>query len=392
MSRRRWGIVNAAWRGWVESMIPKEEQLRAAIADQAGEWFVVNDEGPLDLPNSIALAAWLKASPVHIEEFLGVSVIARDMRELGADSEFSLQTVVSRAQAEADSAARPLWSRVIGRFRRMPSRRWLVAAAAITAIVVVGLGLLFSWNVRSVPHVQPSGAAIALHLETRHGEQLVRPLADNSVLHLNTDSAVTIRYSNAERLVTLDSGQADFEVAHEPDRAFRVLAGSAEVIAVGTRFDVRLEHEATVVTVVEGRVAVGPSPLLEKTGANSSLDHPPRFVQVGANQQIRAAAGEWPAMPATVDAQRITAWLQRQIVFDEEPLEHVAAEFNRYTQKPIEIATPGLRNLQISGVFATDDPEAFIAFLRSLKGVRVEVTATKIRISQDPDVSTPDYT
>ena len=70
-------------------------------------------------------------------------------------------------------------------------------------------------------------------------------------------------------------------------------------------------------------------------------------------------------------------------MFDHEPLEHVAAEFNRYGPKPIEIATPALRNLQISGVFATDDPEAFIAFLRSLKGVRVEVTETRVRVSRD---------
>jgi transmembrane sensor len=68
-------------------------------------------------------------------------------------------------------------------------------------------------------------------------------------------------------------------------------------------------------------------------------------------------------------------------VFDHEPLEHVVAEYNRYTAKPIEIATPALRNLQISGVFATDDTEAFVAFLRSLKGVRVEVTETRIRVS-----------
>ena len=72
--------------------------------------------------------------------------------------------------------------------------------------------------------------------------------------------------------------------------------------------------------------------------------------------------------------------LRREIVFDHEPLERVAAEYNRYIQKPIEIATPALRNLQISGVFATDDTDAFIAFLRSLKGVRVEVTQTQIRV------------
>ena len=85
----------------------------------------------------------------------------------------------------------------------------------------------------------------------------------------------------------------------------------------------------------------------------------------------------------TVDAASATAWLRREIVFDHEPLERVAAEYNRYTPKPIEIATPALRNLQISGVFATDDTDAFIAFLRSLKGVRVEVTPTQIRVSRN---------
>ena len=61
----------------------------------------------------------------------------------------------------------------------------------------------------------------------------------------------------------------------------------------------------------------------------------------------------------------------------------MVSEINRYAPMPIEITTPALRELEISGVFATDDPEAFIAFLRSLKGVRVAVTATRLRASQD---------
>jgi ferric-dicitrate binding protein FerR (iron transport regulator) len=60
----------------------------------------------------------------------------------------------------------------------------------------------------------------------------------------------------------------------------------------------------------------------------------------------------------------------------------VTREFNRYAPTPFEITTPALQDLKISGVFATDDTEAFIAFLRSLKGVHVEVTPTRILISQ----------
>jgi transmembrane sensor len=241
--------------------------------------------------------------------------------------------------------------------------------------VVLSLGLLFTWNLRPTRRLAgPTGIA-TLHFETRHGEQLTQRLADNSVLHLNTDSAVSVLYSKSERLVVLMSGQVEFEVAHEANRAFRVHTGSADVIDIGTQFDVRLEQGATVVTVVEGRVAVGP-PI-------SSQNRSARSIELTADQQIRVAEGEWPAAPVAVDAERTTSWLHRQIAFDHEPLERVAAEYNRYTSKPIEIATPALRALQISGVFATDDTEAFIAFLRSLKGVRVEVTETRILVSGD---------
>lgn len=359
----------------------REEQVRAAIAEQAAVWLVANDEGRLDARESAALAAWLKASPLHVEEFLRASVIARDLREARTDPEYSLETVLARARAEDDTPVRPLWPRVIAPVSSISLRRWLTAAVTTAAVAVLSLGLFSLWNVRPVAPVPVRAGTTALHFETGHGEQLSRRLEDNSVLHLNTDSVVTIRFSKTERLVTLTSGQAEFEVAHDPARAFRVLTGSAEVVAIGTQFDVRLQEDSTVVTVIEGRVTVGPSPMLEKRGGTNANDAP-RHVQVGADQQIRVTEAEWPATPIAVDAQHTTAWLHREIVFDHEPLERVAAEFNRYAPKPIEIATPALRKLQISGAFATDDNDAFIAFLRSLKGVRVEATATRIRVSQ----------
>ena len=362
-------------------MTSNDERVRAVIAEHAAEWLVANEEGPLDARESAALTAWLKASPVHVEEFLGVAVIARDLRDAGTDPEYSLETVLARARADDDSPAQPLWPRVI--VRGISSRGWLTAAVTMAGLGVVSLALFSWWAVRPTTPVSAPVTTTALHFETGHGEQLGRRLADGSVLYLDTDSAVTIRFGKTARLVTLTSGQADFEVAHDPARAFRVFAGAAEVVALGTNFDVRLEPGSTVITVVEGRVAVGLAPMLEKPGTNSNQSLPSRFVQVGADQQLRVTEGEWPATPVTVEVQHSTAWLHRQIVFDHEPLERVAAEFNRYAPKPIEIVTPALRTLEISGVFATDDPEAFIAFLRSLKAVRVEVTATRIRVSQD---------
>jgi len=138
---------------------------------------------------------------------------------------------------------------------------------------------------------------------------------------------------------------------------------------------VRLEPGSTVVTVVEGRVAVG--------AQNSNPNQAVRSIELAANQQIRVADGALPAAPVAADAGRTTSWLHRQIAFDHEPLERVAAEYNRYTSKPFVIATQALRTLRISGVFATDDTDALIAFLRSLKGVRVEMTENRILVSGD---------
>lgn len=362
-------------------MSTKDERVRDLIAEQAAAWFVAN-RGGLSAAERDAFAAWLVASPVHIEEYLTLSVIARDLREACADSVASIDAIVARAAVSDDSRVEHLWPWLLAAVRDVPARRWHAAAVAMAAVSAVCVGLLVMWNPKPSSQVSVSASAAALRFETRHGEQHTYRLADDSVLHLNTDTAVTVRYSKTERLVVLTSGEVDFEVAREPGRAFRVFAGPAEVVDLGTQFDVRTGTASTVVTVIKGRVAVRPAPLLEKDGTGSSPDRLPRLVQLGADQQVTVTRGAWPAAPVAVDAKRVSAWLHRQIVFDHEPLARVAAEFNRYAAKPIEITTPELQDLEISGVFTTDNSEEFIAFLRSLDGVRVDVTATRVTVSR----------
>jgi transmembrane sensor len=364
-------------------MDENEQKSRDAIAEQAAERFVADSDGSLDERGSAALLGWLKASPAHIEALLDVATIARDLPALRDDPAYSVEAMVALARTE-EATVQPLRPGPIAAAKETPRipTRWPLAAAAVGIFAVVCMGIFLIWNPRSSGPSLFSGTT-ALHFETRHGEQRTWQLEDRTTIHLNTDSAVTIRYGKTERVAMLTSGQAYFEVAHEPDRAFRVFAGAAEVIAIGTKFDVRLEDDVTIVTMVEGRIAVGPSSMWGASGADSGKEQPGRFVELGPDQQVRLVAGVWPPEVTALDSQRDTAWLHRQIVFDREPLKAVAAEFNRYAQKPIAIQSSALQDLQISGTFATDDTEAFIAFLRRLKGVRVEVTATQILVSGD---------
>ncbi len=363
-------------------MTSNEEPNRVAIAEQAAEWFVTHDEGPLGERESAALVSWLKASPDNIEEFMGVSVIARDLRTACADAGLSANGLLDRARAGDASRSAPAWRRPLAAVRGFPAMGWQAATVALVAVGLVSFGSHWWWNPRPLVHMTSAPVVTALHFKTGHGEQQTHLLADGSVLHLNTDSAVTVRYSNSERQVILTSGEVNFEIVHVKDRPFRVIGGPAEIVDLGTKFDVRLEDHATLVTVAEGRVAVRPLP--QGGSATSSLrsDRLASFVQLGADEQLRVTPESWPATPVSVDAQRTTAWLHRQIIFESEPLDRVASEFNRYTSTPIEITAPQLRDVKVSGVFATGNSMAFVAFLRTLDGVQVDVTATRIIVSQ----------
>jgi transmembrane sensor len=367
-------------------MSATDERVRGLIAQRAADWFVANRAG-LTQQERQSFNDWLRESPVHVEEYLALASIARDLRRACAASAPSIEALVASARGEADAKVESVWSRIVANVTDTPSRGgwfstggWRAAAVVLSALTVVSIGLVLFHNLTPTANrVSESEAVTTLRYQTGHGEQQTHVLEDNSVLHLNTDSAVAIRYSKARRDVILTSGEAVFEVIHDADRPFRVVAKSAEIVDLGTRFDVRLRASSTLVTVVEGRVAVRAAAGSPQGGLATES------VQVAAGQQVSVGEGMQPGAPVAVDVQRATAWLQRQISFEHEPLERVAAEFNRYASKSIEITTPALRSLQVSGVFRTDDTDAFIAFLRSLDRVRVEVTANRIVVSEEGD-------
>ena len=153
---------------------------------------------------------------------------------------------------------------------------------------------------------------------TGHGEQRTWRLPDSSVMHLNTDTAVTVRYGRSERLVELEQGQAFFEVAHEPARRFRVVAGMNGYRCRGDQI----------------RRLSGPR-FDGGDGSRGSGDRLVRQIAVIGKCGGRRRAGSChrrnAARPRHAGGrQRSVAWLRRQIAFDQEPLAAVVAEFNRY--------------------------------------------------------------
>ena len=90
----------------------------------------------------------------------------------------------------------------------------------------------------------------------RVGEQKNITLADGSKLHLNTDSIVTVDFTENARNIVLLRGEAHFDVAHDTSRPFTVTAGNNTVTAVGTAFNMQYVDDQAFDLVVQTTFAL----------------------------------------------------------------------------------------------------------------------------------------
>ena len=352
-----------------KAVIQSDEDIRAAIARQAGEWLIANQADALTAEEGKAFLTWLRTSPLHVREYLGVARIAHHMPRAAGEPDIPLETFLAQERSGDDTVARlerPAAQRRPPVTRRVLAQAWPIATSLI-ALVAGTLWWVHDGQLLGIPKTY----------RTAHGEQITQRLPDGSVLRLDTDSEATVRYSRRERVVDLQRGQALFEVAHETGRRFRVSAGRAGGIAVGTQFDVYRKLASVEITVIQGEIAVfigAPSWL------QTATDVPAEVQRVAAGYQIRVDAAGFSAQPVRVDENQTLGWVQHKIVFDHRPLGEVAAEFNRYGAVPVEIDDEELRALPVSGMFDAGDTESFITFLETLPGARVESTPKRIRV------------
>jgi ferric-dicitrate binding protein FerR (iron transport regulator) len=211
---------------------------------------------------------------------------------------------------------------------RVPSRSSWPLVAAVSGLAFLAASVL--WGV-------PDGERLELlrTYQLAHGEQALHRLPDGSELRLDDDSRVTARCRRPKRVGAL---------------------------AVGTRFDVYRHHRMRIARVAEKEEL--PNPLQQvKAGLQTSFDG-----RVGSAEPVQA------------DARPALAWSEHKIVFKHRALGEVAAEFNRYGSIPVDIEDAALRALPVSGMLDAGDTESFVAFLKTLPGVKVERTPTRVRV------------
>jgi transmembrane sensor len=336
----------------------------------ASEWLVEAGNNGLTASQKAALADWLRESPVHVREFLQTTLIHQDLGKLKIPPE-QIATWINDAKSASQEPTRialalePTVPSPSGNGSRMvsrgPRRRRVWLAAACLGALVLAVGLVFRWQ---------EG-----RYSTAFGEQRTVTLADGSVIELNTDSALKVRFTKHQRAIRLIKGEAFFRVAHDTARPFVVSAGEASVKAVGTQFNVRMSSNSTLVSVVEGIVEV-------RNGT------PDAQAVAGAESAVRVTTGEeasiTPISPqaskkrlavakiAASSAQRSASWTRGRVEFENTPLVDVLSEFQRYRDVRILIDDESIRQLKLTGSFDAHDPDSALAYIATLPGIAVE--------------------
>jgi transmembrane sensor len=189
------------------------------------------------------------------------------------------------------------------------------------------------------------------------GQQRQVPLADGSLLVLDTGSAADVRFSGTERVVRLWAGEILIDTAHrrQPQspvdpRPFIVQTAQGSVTALGTRFTVRQRDGYTDVAVLEHAVA------LRSNGPGSRQDP----VLLHAGQQARFSATRIDApQPADDNAGQ---WRSGSLLVNNRSLAEVLAELSRYRHGRLG-CDPAVAGLRISGVFPLADTDRALALL-----------------------------
>jgi transmembrane sensor len=192
---------------------------------------------------------------------------------------------------------------------------------------------------------------------TATGEQRTLRLPDNTLIRLNTHSALDVRFDDKQRRVILQEGEIYVETgSHSDPRPFIVETREGQMRALGTQFLVKRQDDGTLLSVLQSAVAAHPQ-------ANGKE----LIVHEGQQMLIqRDSLGPMLALSPGADA-----WTRGMLVVDNARLSDVVAELGRYRQGYLGVASD-VADLRITGSFPLNNTDLALEALMPTLPVEIE--------------------
>jgi transmembrane sensor len=132
-------------------MMPSERSIRFAVTQIAADWLLAHRAGSLTQAERQEFLDWLKASPIHIEEYLGVAALERALPKAAKDPAMSLADLIEMADNDKDARIVDLVPRPLNihfkRARARTARRFWWGIGALVSLSVAGFFVI--WALRT---------------------------------------------------------------------------------------------------------------------------------------------------------------------------------------------------------------------------------------------------
>jgi transmembrane sensor len=201
---------------------------------------------------------------------------------------------------------------------------------------------------------------------TGDGELATVRMADGSVARLAPRSRLRLLPSPNERAVWIE-GRVFFAAASNPARPFRVRTRAGDLVALGTRFDVRTEPRGLQLAVIEGRVAIIASAAR---------------TEVASGETAALRDGRTSAVVKIDDPDDVVGWMRRFLAFQSTPLANVASEIERVYGRKIVLADSSLGTETVTATFTDESFDRVVRVVCTVVGVECAVTDDQVTISR----------
>ena len=280
------------------------------------------------------LRGWLGKSAANRETF-------EEMREIWQGA--ANAAVLTELDLDED------WEKVRGKLGSQgrlvrPNFRWRRMAAAASAALIILAGCLY-W-----------------YLDHNTSGMRSMTLPDGSLVWLAPESRLDHpeSFDPLKREVTL-TGKAFFDVTHDPERPFVIVAGQGRIEVLGTSFNVIARKDSTEVIVNQGKVRL------------SEIAEPSNRVTLVRNE--KGILKNNNLLKAPNDNPNYQSWKTNVLVFDGVPVEKALLQISAHYGRTLTLDTSGEVDCMLSATFENEDLKDVIEVIENSCQSQVRQTA-----------------
>lgn len=310
--------------------------ISLAVREQAVDWLVELQSELADDDTRRRWRQWHDAEPTHALAWARV--------EAFGDKLHHLPSPIAHATLQGASA---------------DSRRNTLKTLAL----LIGVGGVGGGGAAWLASEQAPWREWSVDRHTGVGERAFFTLDDGTVVRMNADSALNIRYTATARTLQLLRGEILITTARDSAatiaggaRPFSVDTAEGNARALGTHFMVRQLEGRSVVSVLHGAVEIRPA------GGVPA-------VRLDAGRQADFTRASVGPLVAVDDA--VTAWIDGMLVAQDMPLPEFLAAMDRYRAGYLRCA-PSAARLTVSGTYLLADTDKVLDMLQATLPVTVQ--------------------